>query len=134
MKPWPRVWCGGPAEPQGPPALVVTFEAPTKGEANERSFWGANKRKKKQDAELELALFGAPIPSGPWCVRMVRLAPGVGLDDDNLGGAFKRIRDRLAQWLGVDDRNPVVAFVPAQEKRRGPIGLRIEVWGGEAAP
>jgi hypothetical protein len=131
---WPRVWNGGPAQPQGAPALAFEVEVVTNGEANERSFFGALGRRKKQDAALESALFGIVAPAGPWCVRMTRLAPGAGLDDDNLGGAFKRIRDRLAEWLEVDDREPSVAFCVAQEKRKGPPGVRIEVWGAEGIP
>lgn len=30
---------------------------------------------------------------------------GIACDDDNLAGAFKSIRDGIAEYLGVDDRN-----------------------------
>lgn len=130
---WPRVWCGGPAEPVGAPALQLEVLVATKSEANERGFFEALNRKKKQDAALEEALFDVVVPPPPWCVRMTRLSPS-SLDDDNLGSAFKRVRDRLAQWLGVDDRASAVAFCVAQERRRGEPGVRIEVWGAGGLP
>ena len=133
MRPWPRVWCGGPAQPVGAPALVLEFECATKSEANERRFGVSTGRKRKQDAALGDELVGRTLPSGPWCVRFTRVAAGV-LDDDNLGSAFKRLRDRMAQALGVNDRDPVVAWVVAQEKRKGDPAVRVEVWGGTASP
>jgi hypothetical protein len=138
MTPWPRVWNGGPAEPVGAPALVVEFDVKTKSEANERGFWAATNRKKKQDSALELALAEAlvssPIPAeGPWCLRLTRLAPG-RLDDDNLGSAFKRIRDRMAEIVGVKDNDPRIAFTVAQERRKGTPGVRVEVWGPDGFP
>jgi hypothetical protein len=129
---WPRVWNGGPAEPIGAPHLVATFEAPTKSEANERSFWGANNRKKRQDTALDGAIEAAgPLPDvGPWCVRFTRIAPKA-LDDDNLASAFKRLRDRLCLMLRIDDRSPAVAFALRQEKG-AEMRVRVEVWGGSA--
>ena len=35
-------------------------------------------------------------------IRMIRISPGK-LDDDNLRGAFKAIRDGIAKFFGVDD-------------------------------
>jgi hypothetical protein len=131
-RPWPRAWNGGPAQPRGEPALVLVIDVETRGESNTRGDWKAIKRKQAQDEAMLHALFGRRPPAGPWCVRMTRLAPLV-LDDDNLAGAFKRIRDRLAEWIGVNDRAPDVAFTVAQEKRKGPLlGVRIEIWGGSS--
>ncbi len=131
---WPRVWNGGPAQPVGEPVLRFELDVLTRGESNARGFRAGVGRKKKQDAALELALFDTAAPPGPWCIRMTRLATGSGLDDDNLVGAFKRVRDRLAEWLGVNDRQPVVAFCVAQEKRKGDPGVRVEVWGRHGLP
>lgn len=135
---WPRVWCGGPAEPAALPALAVEFPCHTVGESNSRGFWSGVNRKKKQDKALEGALMEAmgfsPLPArGPWCVRFTRLSPKL-LDDDNLGSAFKRLRDQMSKVLGVDDRDPLVAFCVAQEKRKGEPAVRVEVWGPEALP
>jgi len=35
-------------------------------------------------------------------IRMIRISPGT-LDDDNLRGAFKAIRDGIAKFFGVND-------------------------------
>lgn len=65
--------------------------------------------------------------SPPCEVRIVRLAPAQ-LDDDNLARACKAVRDEVAAWLGVDDRDPRVTWVCAQEKApRGVYGVRILV-------
>ena len=39
------------------------------------------------------------------CPRCAKLAddPFIGLDDDNLAGAFKAIRDEVAKYFGVGD-------------------------------
>jgi len=137
LPPWPRVWNGGPERPEGAPSLTVEFDCPTSGESNARGFWTAVNRKKKQDATLDAAMTEALHDQewpmfGPWCVRLTRIAPKA-LDDDNLGSAFKRVRDRLCLMLGVDDRSPAVAFALAQEK--GPEQrVRVEVWGPTAVP
>jgi hypothetical protein len=66
-------------------------------------------------------------PNLPLTVRLTRLSPGmVPLDDDNLAGSLKAVRDAVAQWLGVDDRHSKrVRYVYTQE-RRAEWGVRIE--------
>lgn len=44
------------------------------------------------------------------------------LDDDNLAGAFKAVRDGVADWLGIDDGSPLLRWVC--EQRRGAVGER----------
>lgn len=64
-------------------------------------------------------------PSLPCTVRLTRVAPSNGLDDDNLAGALKAVRDQIAKWLGVDDkRRDLVRYVYAQ--RRGEWAVEIE--------
>lgn len=58
----------------------------------------------------------AAVDSSKLVVRLVRVAPSA-LDDDNLGIAFKAIRDGIAKVLGVDDRDPRVTFIPDAERR-----------------
>lgn len=41
-------------------------------------------------------------PPGPWVVSLHRIGKGA-LDTDNLGGAFKAVRDQIAKELGTDD-------------------------------
>lgn len=64
-------------------------------------------------------------PDMPCSVRITRIAPSNGLDDDNLAGSLKAIRDEIAHWLGIDDkRRDIVRYVYAQQ--RGPWGVGIE--------
>lgn len=64
----------------------------------------------------------------PLVVELLRVAPHP-LDDDNLSGAFKSIRDQVAKELGLkDDRDPRVKWDYAQE--RGPYAVRIAVEEG----
>jgi hypothetical protein len=52
-------------------------------------------------------------------VLLVRCAPRL-LDDDNLAGALKPVRDGVADILGVDDRDSRVTWVVAQERDTAP--------------
>lgn len=65
-------------------------------------------------------------PSVPLVVTLTRIAPSNGLDpDDNLPSALKGVRDEIAEWLGVNDRDrKTVRYEYEQE--RGPWGVRIE--------
>lgn len=54
-------------------------------------------------------------PAVPCTVLMTRVAPRP-LDDDNLRGALKAVRDGIADWLGVDDRDPRVKWEYGQRK------------------
>src|SRR5678815_1117800 len=42
-------------------------------------------------------------------VTLTRISSG-SLDDDGLRGALKTVRDGVADWLGVDDRDPIVEW------------------------
>jgi hypothetical protein len=60
-------------------------------------------------------------------VKFVRISAGE-LDDDNLRGALKAIRDEVAEWIGLDDRDPLIVWKYDQEKaERGTAGVRVEV-------
>jgi hypothetical protein len=51
-----------------------------------------------------------------------------GFDDDNLLGAFKAIRDGVADQLGVDDRDPRIVWHYAQ--RRASFAVIVVVSSG----
>jgi hypothetical protein len=66
----------------------------------------------------------------PLVVRMTRLSRGE-LDDDNLRGALKAVRDGIADALGLkSDRDPRVEWRYGQDRasKKMPHGVRIEVW------
>lgn len=48
-------------------------------------------------------------PALPCMVTLTRIAPRP-LDGDNLQSALKALRDGVADWLGVDDRDPRVTW------------------------
>lgn len=81
-------------------------------------------RVKRERKVVSAALRGKPKPPLPCTVLLLRLAPSVGLDDDNLVGALKSVRDAVAAWLKVDDsRRETVRYRYAQAC--GPWGVRI---------
>ena len=61
----------------------------------------------------------------PVIVTLTRCA-GRLLDDDNAIAGFKGVRDEVADWLGVDDRDPRVTWRYAQERSKG-YAVRIEI-------
>lgn len=135
---WPRCpCCRGPAAPEGPPLLAVTFDVETRSEANRRDRFARTKRTAAaREATIEavsLALAeGQRLPEDPpYFVRFTRLAP-VLLDDDNLGGALKSVRDAVAAMLKVDDGSPAFGKRCEQEERKK-FGVRVEVWELRAA-
>ena len=91
---------------------------------NSAETW--RKRSKRVKAEKHLvgwSLLTLKRFEIPCVVLITRIAPSNGLDDDNLSGACKAIRDSVATWLKVDDGHPSVQYRYAQ--RRGPWGIEI---------
>lgn len=65
------------------------------------------------------ALGRLTVPGGDLSVLLRRVSPRP-LDDDNLRGALKAVRDELAVWLGLpDDRDPRVSWL--YDQRRGGV-------------
>ncbi len=99
----------------------------TKGGMNAREHWRA-RAKRVRDERMMVSAYvnGKPRPELPLRVRLTRIAPSAGLDDDNLASALKSVRDQVAAWLGVDDRlRDVVRY--EYDQRRGPWGVEIAV-------
>jgi hypothetical protein len=93
--------------------------------ANSRLHWAAKaKRVKRQRAIVGLMLRTVARPPLPCVVTITRRSPGT-LDDDNAVSSAKATRDAVATWLGVDDRDPRVAWEVRQE--RAPWGVRVSV-------
>ena len=95
---------------------------------NAREHWRvkANRVKKERQATGWM-LKGKPKPEIPCSVILTRLSFG-SLDDDNLASALKGVRDEIAQWLGVDDRDRITVRYEYRQKRvaRGEYGVEIE--------
>lgn len=69
-------------------------------------------------------MIAVPSHPLPCLVTITRLGPRT-LDDDNLAGSAKAIRDSIAARLGVDDGDTArIQFRYAQEKSKA-YGVRI---------
>lgn len=97
--------------------LVVTLPIRLVSEPNARyGHWAIrSKRVKEQRNVVRLALGPHVAGRVPCRVILTRIGPNA-LDGDNLAGACKAVRDAVAAALGVDDRDPRVAW--AYEQRR----------------
>lgn len=106
-------------------ALVVPIR--TVGGMNVREHWRARVRRVKGERDATAwQLSMCRRPSLPLVVLLTRVGPSNGLDDDNLAGSMKAVRDQIAQWLGVDDRRrDVVRYEYAQERGKE-WSVRIE--------
>ena len=93
---------------------------------NAREAWFTRSgRVKKERAAVGWMLTQIERPELPCSVLLTRVAPSNGLDDDNLASSLKGVRDAIAEWLGVDDRDSTrVRYRCAQ--CRGPWAVRIE--------
>lgn len=104
-----------------------TFDIPIKAQStsNLREHWAV--RHKRTDAQKAATRRKCPEwKAGPLLyVRLTRVAPRP-LDDDNLRGALKSVRDAIATWLRVDDRTPLVGWLYGQAKGPAPL-VRVEV-------
>lgn len=81
---------------------------------------------KRRRAERSVAAMA--VPAGlkpPLVVHLTRIAPRK-FDDDNLGAAFKSVRDGIADKVGVDDGSAQIAFKYAQ-RRGNPKEYAIEI-------
>ena len=94
---------------------------------NSREHWAQrSKRVRTERDTVGWCLAGRPKPALPCAVLLTRVAPSMGLDDDNLAGSLKAVRDAVAAWLQVDDRDrETVRYEYAQ--RRGAWGVEIEI-------
>lgn len=98
---------------------------------NDREHWRARaSRVRAEKWAAGWALLGAYGPRSPWPlplrVTLTRGAPSSGLDDDNLAGSLKAVRDAVAEWLEVDDaRRDLVRYAYAQERSNRTWFVRI---------
>lgn len=108
------------------PSMLVCIPLRTSSGLNAREHWRARTARVRKEREaVGWMLRACPKPALPCSVLLTRVAPSSGLDDDNLAGSLKSVRDEVARWLGVDDRDRMtVRYRYAQT--RGPWGVRIE--------
>lgn len=107
--------------------LTVTIPIRTVSALNVREHWRARHRRvnvERQATGWVLSTHRPPIL--PVTVTLTRVGPSNGLDDDNLRGAGKGIRDEIAKWLGVDDRDPRV-FWRYDQRRGREWGMEVHI-------
>lgn len=109
---------------------MAEIEIPIKTVAglNAREFWAVRAARVKKERRAGKLMGRALVAAVglPVVLTMTRLSAGT-LDDDNLLGACKGIRDGLADAYGVDDADPRIKFRYAQAKcPRGQYGVRVK--------
>ena len=97
--------------------ISIVIPVRTVSEANAHEHWRKRQRRAKEQRGIVALMLGASHvrPPVPCVVTITRIAPGK-LDDDNLAGSQKHVRDGIADWLGVNDRDPRVKYEYAQRK------------------
>jgi hypothetical protein len=111
--------------------LRIRAPIKTVSEMNQRSHWaGKYRRSKKQQQDIRLFLNTCRKPKLPCDVWLTRVGQRQ-LDDDNLQGAFKAIRDEIADWLGIDDGGSEVMWHYDQVKASKPreYAVILEFYG-----
>jgi hypothetical protein len=99
--------------------ISITVPIRTISGMNAREHWrGRARRVKKEREAAAWMLAGKKPPAVPCTVLMTRVGPTAGLDDDNLASSCKGLRDQIAQWLGIDDRSPLVTWRCAQRRAK----------------
>lgn len=112
-------------------AIRFAFPCKTVSESNERSHPFERARRVKEHRKTAGWQTRAKVDhrellaTSDVDVTLTRVAPSGGLDDDNLRGALKAIRDGVADALGVDDGDPRVGWKYGQ--RRGPYGVEVTI-------
>ena len=98
---------------------------------NVREHYMARSRRVKGEKERvawQLAMLREKPPV-PCVVTLTRFAPSNGLDDDNLAGSLKGVRDAVAEWLGVDDkRRDIVRYQYEQMRASWAVGIEFSTW------
>lgn len=99
----------------------------TVSEANAHEHWRVRQRraKRQRNAATLFVRVGYDRLTLPATIRLTRYGKGQ-LDDDNLAGSFKHIRDGIADAFGVDDRDKRYTWVYRQERSKF-YGVRIEI-------
>ena len=109
--------------------FTVTYRMRLKSESNMRdSHWSQRYRRRKACRDLGFWL----VKMQSWMaapaalkVTLTRVAPSTGLDDDNLRGAFKSVRDGIADKLMRKDNDPDIEWCYSQS--RGDWGIEITI-------
>lgn len=119
--------------------MEVLIPLRTVSALNAHELWQArNRRTKAERAETDVALrrrmgwqaqaaFKRELAAGGRLVVTLERRGRGTLDDDNLRGALKGVRDEVASWLGINDRDERVRWDYEQSRwRTWSVLVRIE--------
>lgn len=82
---------------------------------------------RKQKEATYYCLHDKSIPPPPLTVTITRIGPRK-LDDDNLEGACKYVRDQIARKVGIDDGSDQYTWLYGQRKGKpGEYGVEVEI-------
>lgn len=113
--------------------LSISLPIRTFSEANRRGHWGKGySQTGDQRPTVAMVMRAHANARGlkvklPCAVKLVRCAPQMLDPGDNLEMSLKHVRDGVADWIGVNDRDDTrVRYEYAQEPTKH-YGVRIEV-------
>ena len=111
---------------------MIEIPLRTVSEANARDHWSKKARRVKHHRSTARLLTqqAARATALPVDVTLTRIAPSSGLDDDNLAGALKSVRDGIADAFGVDDRDPRIVWRCAQGRGKQ-YWVEVEIAGAQ---
>ncbi len=108
--------------------LVIEMQMKLSAGPNSRSHWRTKARIVKDERERAFwSLRGSRRPKLPVVVTLTRISR-TPMDDDNIRGAFKAVRDGIADAYSLADNDPRISFRYTQEQgSTGQFDIRIEV-------
>lgn len=104
---------------------MISIPLKTSSGLNAREHFAVRSKRVKREREaVSWTLVQHERPTVPCSVTLTRVAPSSGLDDDNLVGSLKAVRDEIAAWLKVDDKDRMTVRYRYAQKR-GPWAVEI---------
>ncbi len=118
------------------PTLEVALPLTVVSRINRGGHWSATAKAAKKHRQAAAMKLRAELRRRRFTfaravVQLVRVRPvGLrGLDDDNLRGGFKAVRDGVADALGIDDGDARVRWLYAEvEGERYGVVIRVWSW------
>lgn len=114
---------------QAKPPLIIPMRTQRGMNTSEHHFVRHRRVKREKETvgwELQRYAGKHGRPAIPCSVLLTRMAPSDGLDDDNLVGSLKSVRDAIADWLGVNDKDRMTVRYLYSQQWAPKWGVRIE--------
>lgn len=109
------------------PGLSVELPIKTGAGLNDRMHWRQRSRLVKSQRSAACLALKTKLRPFPAVITLTRLSAGE-LDDDNLQGALKAVRDGVADAYQLPDNDSRLRWRYAQQRcKRGAFGVRVEI-------